>query len=253
VYAKIFTSLFEGSMRGQPDLILVFLNLLCNCDENGVVDRHWRAVADETGLTHENVKVAINALESPDPESRTPTDQGRRIVRLDGHRDWGWMIVNYSYYRKLASREQSKTKTRERVRVYRAKRSCNAPVTIGNDSPSASSSTSSSSSSSKKGDSKGGKLPFNSPEFKQAWDEWAQHRKEIKKKLTPTTITKQLKQIEKWGEARSIQSIETSILNGWQGLFEHNDNTRKGNGNDQHKRNGQSNGEYPEDITIPVL
>jgi hypothetical protein len=141
IYAKIFTSLFDGSMRGQPDLILVFVNLLCHADEDGVVDRHWRAIADETGLSPESVNDAIASLEGPDPESRTPTDHGKRIVRLDDHRDWGWMIVNYKHYRDMATREQSKVKTRERVRKYREKQKCNADVTPSNDFPSASTST----------------------------------------------------------------------------------------------------------------
>jgi hypothetical protein len=144
MYAKIFTSLFDGSMRGQPDLILVFVNMLCHADEDGVVDRHWRAIADETGLPVERVMKAIVQLEGPDPESRTPTDHGKRIVRIDEHREWGWMIVNYKHYRDMATREQSKAKTRERVRKYREKQRCNDDVTLGNDSSSASTCTSTS-------------------------------------------------------------------------------------------------------------
>jgi len=49
MYARIFSSLFDGSMRGQSDLILVFVNVLCHVDQDGIVDRHWRAIADETG------------------------------------------------------------------------------------------------------------------------------------------------------------------------------------------------------------
>lgn len=106
-YAKVFRSLFDGSMRGQSDLILVFVNLLCCCDGDGTVDRTARAVADETGLPLDRVEAALTALESPDPHSRTPGEEGRRLVRLDAHRTWGWRIVNHAKYREMCSREQN--------------------------------------------------------------------------------------------------------------------------------------------------
>lgn len=74
----------------------------------------------------------IAALEKPDPTSRTPDHEGRRIVKLDEHRDWGWFIVNYQYYRNLASEEQRREKTRLRTQKWRGKRKetpSDAPVT----------------------------------------------------------------------------------------------------------------------------
>lgn len=121
-YAKIFRTIFDGSMRGCSDLILVFVNMLCYADSFGVVDRTARAISDETGLPVERVNSAIATLEGPDPESRTPDEEGRRIVRLDASRSWGWRIVNHAKYRALCSREQNA----ERQRNFRGR---NAPVT----------------------------------------------------------------------------------------------------------------------------
>lgn len=59
-----------------------------------------------------------------------------------------------------------------------------------------------------------------SENFRQAWDRWGQFRKETKHKLTPSTEEKQLKKLAAWGEAQAIASIEQSIEQGWQGLFE---------------------------------
>jgi uncharacterized protein YdaU (DUF1376 family) len=56
--------------------------------------------------------------------------------------------------------------------------------------------------------------------FKRAWEEWIQHRTEIKKKLTPTSITRQLKAMNKWGEDRAVAAIHHTIEKGWQGLQE---------------------------------
>jgi hypothetical protein len=65
-------------------------------------------------------------------------------------------------------------------------------------------------------------LPENlqNPDFVEAWDRWRTFRKEIKKKLTPSTEKAQLKKLSGWGAADAIESIEQSIEHGWQGLFE---------------------------------
>lgn len=63
-------------------------------------------------------------------------------------------------------------------------------------------------------------LPFTSGAFGEAWNDWKQHRVEIKKKLTPTSIKQQLANFAEWGESRSIAAIRHTIGNGWQGLRE---------------------------------
>ena len=57
-------------------------------------------------------------------------------------------------------------------------------------------------------------------QFKSAWSQWIQFRREIKKKLPASTISKQLAKLATFGSAKAIQSIENSISNGWQGLFD---------------------------------
>jgi DNA-binding MarR family transcriptional regulator len=62
--------------------------------------------------------------------------------------------------------------------------------------------------------------PFDSEEFAKAWNSWVDYRKEIKKKLTHSTVERVFAEMKKWGEAKAIIAIDTSIKNGWQGLFE---------------------------------
>jgi phage replication O-like protein O len=49
------------------------------------------------------------------------------------------------------------------------------------------------------------------------WAEWEQHRREIKKRLTPSTIKKQLNFLAKQPDPGAC--IDASITNGWTGLF----------------------------------
>ena len=53
---------------------------------------------------------------------------------------------------------------------------------------------------------------------KEIWAEWVQFRKEIRKPLKHTTIKLQLKMLEK-NKENHVEILETSIQNGWQGLF----------------------------------
>lgn len=63
-------------------------------------------------------------------------------------------------------------------------------------------------------------LPFSSEAFSKAWQSWIDYRKELKKPLKDATVKAQWREFAKWGEQKSIASIEQSIKNGWQGLFE---------------------------------
>ncbi|MBU6231548.1 hypothetical protein KGP36_02670 [Patescibacteria group bacterium] len=121
-YAKIFESLFDGSLRGMSDPILVFVNILTHA-RNGIADIHFKKISDETGVPIDRVKSACSLLEQPDPDSRTPDEEGRRIVRLDDHRDWGWRVVNARKYRFLGGQDdRTKELTRIRVEEYRKRK-----------------------------------------------------------------------------------------------------------------------------------
>jgi len=66
------------------------------------------------------------------------------------------------------------------------------------------------------------------PEFSEAWQSWVRFRRELKKKLTPSTITMQLAMLDKFGSTKAVRSIDASITNGWQGLFDPDGKNDKG-------------------------
>lgn len=121
MYAKLFASLYQGTLRGCSDEILVFTNLLAHADSTGVVDKHWRAISEEVGISRERVEAAITNLEAPDAESRSPEEGGRRIVKMDEHRVWGWRIVNYGKYRSIRSEEDRRAQNRAAQERWRNK------------------------------------------------------------------------------------------------------------------------------------
>lgn len=132
MYVKLFTSIYQGTLRGNSHGLLVFTNLLAHCDKDGVVDIHPRAVAEEVGLTVEQVRAVLDDLEAPDEESRSPEEGGRRIVRLDDHRAWGWRVVNYAKYRAIKNEDDRREANRLAVAKHRAKKASSSPVIAGN-------------------------------------------------------------------------------------------------------------------------
>lgn len=67
-------------------------------------------------------------------------------------------------------------------------------------------------------------LPFSSSSFQNSWNEWLQYRKQIRKKMTPITIKRQLGKLAKYKEGEAVAMIEQSMEKGWSGLFEVKDN-----------------------------
>jgi hypothetical protein len=121
MYVKLFASIYQGTLRGKSHGLLVFTNLLAHCDRDGVADIHPKAIADEVGLPLADVQAALYELEAPDDESRTPDEGGRRIIRVDEHRAWGWRVVNYAKYRAIRNDDDRREANRVAVAKHRAK------------------------------------------------------------------------------------------------------------------------------------
>lgn len=146
MYAKIFRQIYESSITENPELRFTFMDLIVLADRNGVVDMTPESIARTTNRPLKVIKRTLLQLEGPDPRSRTPEENGARIKRLDDHRDWGWVIINFDRFRAIATDDQYREKTKERVRRYRQNirksedvtlrnvtvTPCNAPVTHSN-------------------------------------------------------------------------------------------------------------------------
>ena len=107
MYGKIFKQMYEGTLvsRGSWQALITFQQFIVLANRHGEVDMTPEAISRLTTIPLDVIQAGISALEKPDPESRTPDKDGRRIVRLDGHRSWGWRLVNYEKYRKITSEE----------------------------------------------------------------------------------------------------------------------------------------------------
>jgi len=103
MYGKIFRATFNGSMAGAgPTVFAVWAYILAHTESGSVVLRP-EVLSRAIGAPAEDIKKAIEYLASPDPKSRSRAHQGRRIIKLDGHR---YRVPNHAIYRDIHDEEQ---------------------------------------------------------------------------------------------------------------------------------------------------
>ena len=115
-YTKLFSSIITSTIWMEDDKTrILWITLLAMSDQHGEVYSSVPGLARVSGMTVAQAVQSLDKLLAPDPYSRTPDYEGRRIAPIDG----GWEILNHGKYRLLASREDSKTATAARVRRHR--------------------------------------------------------------------------------------------------------------------------------------
>ena len=122
MYGKVFESMYDGTISEDWRALVTMQQLIVLCDADGVVDMTPKAISGRTGIPIEHIQAGIEVLESPDPYSRTPDEEGRRIIRLDEHRPWGWYLVNHEKYKKMVNAEDVRERNRQRKAIQRNKK-----------------------------------------------------------------------------------------------------------------------------------
>jgi len=96
-FAKLFRTMFTGSMYGAGlHVFATWAWVLTHKDEQGLAEVNPRLVAAELGAEVEQIERAIEYLTSPDPASRSPEEEGRRLVRVG---QFIYRVVNHAKYR----------------------------------------------------------------------------------------------------------------------------------------------------------
>lgn len=124
LFGKIFQQMYESSVCEDWKAMVVFQQLIVLADKDGVVDMTPEAIQRRTNIPMEIISHGLSSLEQEDKRSRSAIHDGRRIILLDEHRDWGWRIVNYAIYVLKASQaernEIRKSQMREKRRAEKS-------------------------------------------------------------------------------------------------------------------------------------
>jgi hypothetical protein len=121
VYGKIFDLIYDGTLYGHWEAIVTMQQLIVLASPDGVVDMTPPAIAARTSIPLDIITKGLKVLSEPDPYTRTPGEDGRRIVLMDEHRPWGWRLVNHGKYQRLRDMKQKRQADRDRIAEKRKK------------------------------------------------------------------------------------------------------------------------------------
>src|SRR5581483_9809094 len=125
-YAKLFNSIVDSTVWGEsPSVCKLWITLLVKADRDGIVDASIPGLARAAILSVQEVEAALQKFLSPDPYSRTPDHEGRRIEVVDG----GWRLLNYEKYRAKMSPDD--IRERDRIRKQRQRDRMKCPTKSG--------------------------------------------------------------------------------------------------------------------------
>lgn len=117
-YTKLFNSIITSTIwMENNDTRIVWITMLAMADKNGEVQASVPGLARVAGVQTESCREALAKFLSPDPDSRTKDDDGKRIEPIEG----GWRLLNHRKYREMCSREEQKASEAKRKADYRAK------------------------------------------------------------------------------------------------------------------------------------
>ncbi len=119
MFGKLFESTFEGSMIGAGPSVFALWAYVISKTRDSEIEINPRMVALVLGDTVENVEKSINYLCAEDPNSRTPVENGRRIIKQKG---FLYTVVNHAQYRKILNEDDRKEYFRDKKRESRERK-----------------------------------------------------------------------------------------------------------------------------------
>ena len=124
MYTKLADSILTSTIWMEDDQTrIVWLTLMAMKDKNGEVQASVPGLANVARVSVDACRLAIDKFLSPDLDSRTKDDEGRRLEVIDG----GWFLINHEKYRDLASDDDRKRKSAIRQQRARDKAKRNNP------------------------------------------------------------------------------------------------------------------------------
>lgn len=115
-FTKLDSGIVHSTIWVQPhDVLRVWIALLALADRNGMVHTAAPALAHLSLIPLDRMREILQILESPDEDSRSEAEGGRRILKIEG----GWWLVNHSEYRRRVSADEKREADRARIAARR--------------------------------------------------------------------------------------------------------------------------------------
>lgn len=115
-YTKLFSSITESTVWSEPLAVrVVWITMLAMSDRYGRVWGSIPGLARRANVTMAECQQALDCFFAPDPHSRTPDNDGRRVEAIGG----GWRLLNHEKYREMQDEEARLERNAERQRRFR--------------------------------------------------------------------------------------------------------------------------------------
>ena len=120
MYGKHFSSMYTCSMFGAgTDVFAVWGYVIAHAVE-GQVELNPKLLAAVLGSTEEEMREAIRYLLSPDNDSRSKQEEGRRLVKIG---EYAYSVPNHVSYRAIRCEDDRRAYNREKQREHRERKS----------------------------------------------------------------------------------------------------------------------------------
>lgn len=101
-FTKLDSNIIQSSIMSEPAVVFkVWIALLASTGPDGIARVSSTFLSSACYLGLDAVDRALGILEAPDARSRSLSEEGRRVRRVDG----GYFIVNYEKYRGFTPQE----------------------------------------------------------------------------------------------------------------------------------------------------
>lgn len=118
-YTKLFSSITTSSIwQESNETRIIWVTLLAMANADGEIPASVPGLAHIARVSIEDAEKALETLSAPDPYSRTPDHEGRRIEKVPG----GWRLLNHDTYRARMCPQEQREKTRIRVQRHRERK-----------------------------------------------------------------------------------------------------------------------------------
>lgn len=123
-YGKLFSSLYTGSMIGAgavPFALMPYIISNANPDRThgGYIELNPVLLSAIIGVSEKEIEEGIEFLCAPDPKSRTPDEDGRRLIQIS---PFAYRVVNYAKYKAIRDEEDRREQNRLSQETFRKKK-----------------------------------------------------------------------------------------------------------------------------------
>ena len=220
-YVKVHKSMLLSSIWDEDHITrITWVTLLMMSDQNGYVGASVTGIAHMARLSVEEATQALERLMSPDANSRSKTNEGRRVVEHDR----GYLLVNYTAIMEGTDEVARKATQRAASKRHRAQQE--EPLQSEAEPLSRNGIRSDQDQITPTPVQRTRAQPVQRPEDvrEDVWVEWSGLRKSHRAPITPTVLTMLRREGTKAG--MGLQAVlELCLLRGWRGF--HADWVRK--------------------------